>query len=334
MIPQLLTKEEPAEASEFKPSSCLNFEYHYPVLPEGLIPRFIVRTYTLSSAQPRWRYGVILTFEMNRALLKGDVQERKVSVSVSGPLNQRRSLLAIIRAEMEFIHAQITHLAPKAMVPLPDYPHIAIEYRTLRTFNETGHTKIPLVVGNQVSTYDVGALLSGVDSVVQERGEFLRDRYGVRLFVSYAHKDERLRAELETHLKILHRTGLIDKWDDRLIEPSDEWKEAIDENLNAADIILLLVSADFLNSDFCWDQEMERALERHTAGEAVAIPVIIRDCDWKGAKFAKLQALPKEGKAVTLWPDRDSAWHNIAEGIKKVAERIQKKRRTSLLDPI
>ena len=114
--------------------------------------------------------------------------------------------------------------------------------------------------------------------------------------------------QLDAHLKLFQRTRLIDKWDDRLLKPGEEWKGSIDQNLEDADIVLLLVSSDFLNSDFCCKQEMERALERHTAGEAAVIPVIIRDCAWQEAKFAKLQALPKEGKAVTLWPDRDSAW--------------------------
>ncbi len=85
-------------------------------------------------------------------------------------------------------------------------------------------------------------------------------------------------------------------------------------------------SADFLSSDFCWQEEMERALERHQAGEARVIPVIIHKADWTQAKFAKLQALPKEGKAVILWPDRDSAWTEVAQGIRRVAEEIRSKR--------
>ena len=124
----------------------------------------------------------------------------------------------------------------------------------------------------------------------------------------------------------MQRTGLVQKWDDRLLKAGEEWRKAIDENLERADIILLLVSADFLASDFCWQKEMKRALERHQTGEAQVIPVIIRKVDWTQAEFAKLQALPKEGKAVTLWPDRDSAWTNVAEGIRRVAEEIRSKR--------
>ena len=77
---------------------------------------------------------------------------------------------------------------------------------------------------------------------------------------------------------------------------------------------MLLVSADFLSSDYCYDVEMMRAMERHEGGEARVIPVIVRDCDWTTAPFAKLQALPKNGEAVRLWPDRDSAWKERRAG--------------------
>jgi internalin A len=141
---------------------------------------------------------------------------------------------------------------------------------------------------------------------------------------SYSHKDETLRNELETHLKLLQRQGLIETWNDRQIEAGDEWRQKIDENLERADIILLLISADFIASDYCYDKEMGRALERHDQKEARVIPVILRDCSWTSAPFGKLQALPKDGKAVTLWDNKDSAWRNVSEGIEKVADAMRK----------
>jgi internalin A len=122
LVPELLDKQEPGETAEFVAAECLNFEYHYSVLPEGLIPRFIVRTYPMSGNLPRWRSGVILKFERNGAQVRGDAQERKVSVSVNGPAPGRRNLLAIIRADLERIHTDIAKLEPKAMVPVPEYP--------------------------------------------------------------------------------------------------------------------------------------------------------------------------------------------------------------------
>ena len=328
LIPELLDKQQPAKTAEFVPEECLNFQYHYPVLPEGLIPRFIVRTHAMSTGLPRWRSGVILQFEGCQALVKGDVQERKVWISVAGPVRGRRNLLAIIRNDFERIHGDIKKLQPQAMVPVPHHPEVVLPYEDLLTFEEEGMEDFPTVVDGKVLTLAVRELLNGVDiERPRKRDELLTRTDGaVTLFISYAHKDETLRAELDAHLKLMQRTGLVQKWDDRLLKPGEEWRKGIDENLERADIILLLVSADFLASDFCWQEEMERALERHQTGEARVIPVIIRNADWTQAKFAKLQALPKEGQAVTLWPDRDSAWTNVAEGIRRVAEEIRSKR--------
>ncbi len=126
-------------------------------------------------------------------------------------------------------------------------------------------------------------------------------RQAVRLFYSYSHKDETLRNELETHLKLLQRQGLIETWHDRQIEAGDEWKQKIDENLERADIILLLISSDFIASDYCYDKEMGRAMERHSQKEARVIPVIVRDVNWRIAPFAELQALPKDGNHARLF---------------------------------
>ena len=107
------------------------------------------------------------------------------------------------------------------------------------------------------------------------------------------------------------------------MRPGDEWEEEISERLEEADIILLLISIDFINSNFCYDVELERALERHKDGAARVIPVILRSCHWQQTPFAKLQALPKEAKAVCSWLDRDEAFTDIAEGIRKVAEELR-----------
>ena len=144
-----------------------------------------------------------------------------------------------------------------------------------------------------------------------------------RLFYSYSHKDEDLRNELEEQLALLKRQGLISGWHDRRIVPGQEWAAAIDENLESADVILLLVSAAFLNSDYCYDKEMTRALERHETKQARVIPILIRAVDWSEAPFSKLQILPKDAKPVTSWPNRDEAWTDVAKGIRKAIEDLR-----------
>lgn len=327
LIPELLDKQEPAEAAEFKPEECLNFQYHYPVLTEGLLPRFIVRTHTLSEGLSRWRTGVILKFEGDLALVKADVLDKKVFINVSGPVAGRRRLLAIIRSDFERIHHDIRNLQPQEMIPLPDYPDAVAPYQELLVMEKNGMEAFPKVVGTQVIELDVQGLLNGVDLEGTRRKEETMDgrSHAVRLFYSYSHKDESLRNELETHLKLMQRQGIIETWQDRKIEAGDDWMQRINENLESADIILLLVSARFMASDYCYAIEMKRALERHENGEARVIPVIVRDVDLKDAPFAKLQFLPTGGKAITTWRNKDTAWRNVAAGIRKVVEQMRKK---------
>lgn len=147
-------------------------------------------------------------------------------------------------------------------------------------------------------------------------------RSPIEVFYSYAHADEKLRNELEKHLALLKQRGYISEWHDRRVLAGREWERDIDEHLNTARIILLLVSADFLASDYCYGIEMKRALERHEAGEAIVIPIILRKVDWHTSPFGKLQALPKDGKPVTSWSNRDEAFYNVAEGIRKAIEEL------------
>src|SRR5262247_2075487 len=144
----------------------------------------------------------------------------------------------------------------------------------------------------------------------------------IKLFLSYAHSDEPLRQELMTHLSLLQREGVIQTWHDRNINAGDDWKQQIDDNLNTATVILLLISADFLASDYCYEIEMQRALERHNAGEARVIPVILRPVDWHGAPFGTLQALPTDAKPITSWTNRDEAYANVAQGVRRAVEAI------------
>lgn len=150
------------------------------------------------------------------------------------------------------------------------------------------------------------------------------------LFYSYAHKDESLRDELNKHLTLLQRQDIIDSWYDRNITAGTEWAQAIDTHLNTADLILLLISADFLASDYCYEKEMLRAIECHNNQETCIIPIILRPCDWTSAPFGKLQALPiahgAGAKAVTTWSNQDEAFSEIALGIRKAAAEICTKR--------
>ena len=144
----------------------------------------------------------------------------------------------------------------------------------------------------------------------------------ISLFYSYSHKDEALRGKLEVHLSLLQTQGVICSWHDRRIEAGTEWDGAISKNLDEADIVLLLVSADFLASRYCHEVEIARAMERHEAGTARVIPVILRPVVWHFTSFGKLQALPKDAKPVTTWKNRDAAFADVARGIHEAVKSL------------
>jgi len=144
------------------------------------------------------------------------------------------------------------------------------------------------------------------------------------VFFSYSHADESLRDQLETQLAMLRRQGVISTWHDRRIGAGQELDRTIDDHVETDDIILLLISPDFLASEYCYEREMIRAMERHESGDVLVIPVILRPCDWHEAPFGKLMATPTDGRPVTQWPDRDQAFLEVARAVRAAASRLNK----------
>lgn len=144
----------------------------------------------------------------------------------------------------------------------------------------------------------------------------------ISLFFSYSHKDEELRDELEIHLSALKRQGIISVWHDRRISAGDEFGREISENLENSNIIILLVSPYFINSDYCYEIEMKRSMERHATGEAIIIPVILHPCDWHDLPFGKLLACPKDGKPISKFPNIHDAFLEVTKAIKNAASQL------------
>lgn len=138
-----------------------------------------------------------------------------------------------------------------------------------------------------------------------------------QVFFSYSHADEGLRDQLQKHLAVLKREGLISTWHDRRILAGDDLDGTIQKNLVEADVVLLLVSPDFLASGYCYEVEFQRALERHNQGLTRVIPIILRPCDWQSTPIGKLFALPRDGKPVVSWPDIDEAFLDVTKKIRE-----------------
>ena len=142
------------------------------------------------------------------------------------------------------------------------------------------------------------------------------------LFISYAHKDEVFKDEFKIHLTPYTRNAPITIWDDRAIDAGDDWYDDILQNLHKADIIVFLISPDSMYSRFINDVELTAALERHRAKEARIIPILIRPSAWKESPLKEIQVLPRDAKPITELPNRDRAWVDVVEQIKRVAARM------------
>lgn len=274
LIADLLPKRQPEEADRY--ADGLRFEYRYPVLPEGLLPRFIVRTHVLSTL--RWRSGCVLGWEGNRALVRAHPADRCVRVWVSGPAEGRRRLLAVVRSDLDHIHRGY-RFRVEAWVPVDN---LSVLYDELLAAERAGMRTLPKFVDGEMKTIDVVDLLDGVD--VPKVPVLRAKTRAARIFISYSHRDEQHKDELVTHLKVLQAVGVVEVWHDRRIDPGADWGVEIDDALRSADIALFLVSADFLASDYCQGVEVATALNRRARGDLAVVPLRVSVAGRRGRR--------------------------------------------------
>jgi internalin A len=322
LIPELLDDQQPVAAGELKAAECLNFGYRYPIVPGGLLPRFIVRTHHLSDASTRWKSGVILRHETSgcRALVRTDSADRQVRIHIDGPEPFRRDLLAVIRHNFEAIHADYEFKPEELVYPVgvPDKPLNVDELKAMR---QNGIPTTPVVLSDKtVIQPEIAELLAPVDA----------PRSSLKLFLSYSHKDEKFIEELRKDLKLMERNGLIQQWYDRQLSAGEKWEPRILQELESADIIVCQLSRDFLASDFCVLTELATAIRRKEAGEAGLIAYVLKDCGWKEVpRLKEFQILPRDAKPIQRWPSKDTYWRAIAEGIKTAIEKLPRTRSIS-----
>ena len=154
----------------------------------------------------------------------------------------------------------------------------------------------------------------------------------IKIFYCYAHEDDALREQLARHLSPLRRLRDITGWFDHDIQAGADWKREREAQMDAASIILLLISADFMASDYCYTVEMRRALERHRTGTACVIPILLRPVEWEKTSLGGLSPLPSNKRPVTQWADQDEAWLNVVQGISEVVRKLLPKQHLSFRD--
>lgn len=147
----------------------------------------------------------------------------------------------------------------------------------------------------------------------------------VKIFISYAHEDKAYCTKLANHLRPLVRKGDIEVWTDGEIELGNEWDDEIKNALAESEIVLFLISSDFVNSEYIDGVELKKAMERYQKKDLIIIPVIIRFCDFSSLKLSRFQAAPAGGKPISKWDDHDEAYVNVVMGLKKVIKRLRPK---------
>jgi internalin A len=337
LIPELLTKEEPKLDADFPPDKCLGFIYRYDtVLPEGLLPRFIVETYVHRVPQHAWRSGVVLERANCRALVRGDVQGRTITIRVAGVGNGRRELLGIIREHFERIHRTYEKLPVTEFVPIPGHPDAQVKHELLLKYERSGRPTIAVEVGDDLLDFPVKELLDGVDlpgvsrtKSVDMTGFFtsgwLREqRDALSVFICYSRKDGAFLDQLRAALVPYERKGELTVWADELVEPGQTWEDEILSRLERARIIIPLLSNDFLRSSYCMEKELPRAMERRDAGECEIVPVVIRACRYDKLDLGKIQAILPGDKPVNEHDKADSAWLEVTKQLDRVLAKLKR----------
>ena len=157
---------------------------------------------------------------------------------------------------------------------------------------------------------------------IKEESGYMTEEKKIKVFLSYSHADEQYKNELDKHLAVQRKRGKIEIWNDRKIIAGKHIHDEIDNQLENADIIILLLSSDFFASDYCYSKEMKKALEMHEVGNNVIIPVIVRPCDWLDSPLKDIVALPEDGVPVSKWQDADEAYLNVVKGIKAAIDEM------------
>ena len=285
LIPELLQVNEPD--LNWEDAASLNFQYHYNVLPGGIISRFIVRTHhNLTDKPTYWRSGVVLDIDGNRALVRGDTQAGKVFISVQGSGSGRRRALFVIRDAFKAIHATIPRIEAKEKVPLPDNPAVVVDYLHLRKLEELGTDTFLPEGADQV--YRVLDLLEGVD-----------DRRPFDVFLSHNSQDKPTVRRLGTALKKRGLKVWLDVWE---LQPGQPWQEGLEEAIETSKTAAVLVGKDGLGP---WEiPEMRVCLNQFVTRRMPVIPVLLPGA----AKEPKLPLFLQE-----------FTWVDLRDGLKKAA---------------
>ncbi len=332
LIPELLRETQPEAFAEFTGDGVQRLRFIYPdALPPGLLPRFIVRTHEMSDGHPnwRWRSGVVLEWEACRALVRLNRSERRTEIAVINcPRDDQQNLFDLIRAHLTILHGKVRVIEE---VELPEHPDTwvkATKLRLLETKN-IAETQEETKEGD-LTTVPVKATLDPVESQESRDSTNSDSPAPLRLFVSYAHADERKIRALSRHLTVLGSRGYIQTWQDTQLIAGEQWMERILEELAKADTVLLLYSENSQASKFIQETEAPEAVRRAKEGRTRLIVVPLDTKDWDKSHplekdLSTFQTATWNAKPVLHHKPHGEGWTAVREAILKVVRDMRGK---------
>jgi len=321
LVPALLDANQPRELRKFMSPQARRIQFRYDdVRPPGLLPRFIVRSHTLSEGQPRWLRGVVLARGKARALVRGDHEGRVTDVFALGEeVDDRVWLTEFILSEMRVLNDK---LPVRTFVESEDQRGAWTELELLREAAQRKEaTRTERVAGGGTVTVKVKETLREVESPEASAPK----PNPLPLFICYAHANERVVKRLIPSLKVLAQRGYILPWRDTDLVPGEDWDETIKDRLSKASIILFMVTRDFLASEYITKHERPLAMALMKEKKATVVPVLLSPCSWRDEDFARLEKLPRKDDPISAFSLRENAWAKVEEGLKKVVEQIRER---------
>jgi internalin A len=318
LVPQALADSQPVLGPEWQ-DDATRLRWTYAALPEGLLPRFITRTHTLSEGQSRWLNGAILALGDARAVVRADAPDRRITATVIGPDPARQQLAGTIQAEMRDLNNEIRGLDPVEELQMQTDPEVWLPVRALEKLEKKGRADMEVMTRD--GSVEVNVTAENNRLTTQDART---DVWKPRVFISYSHQDDAAKDKLVLKLKVLQTAGLVDFWVDRDLAAGEEWNAGIREELEKMDVLVLLVSDHSLVSDYTNRVEIKRALERKREGTAELVPVILQRCQWKaGGLLNHLNALPEDGRPIKDHRPHSDGWYEVSEGLLRLFTKLK-----------
>jgi internalin A len=327
VVPSLLPDDSPEGYIWAEPKG-LQIHYAYTFMPKGIMARLIVRQHRLLESEPQvWKRGAVFAQDQVRAEVIESYRDKRITLRVNASNRTAKELLRDLCRDIDDLNADF-HFNERLTVEqeVPCNCHICATLQQPKYFKRSELDKAeragkPVYCTESFELISVQAIRDGIFPMDKIGGDMLvknTPEGGIKAFFSYSKHDIAHLKDFQKFLKPLERQGLIEFWDDRLIRPGEEWDGEIKEALAQSDIIFLMVTADFINTDYVWEIEIKEAMRRHDAKTARVVPIKVSSCDWTGMPFAKLQGIPRKDQVIDLAPNKAAVWTEVVNEIKEI----------------